>query len=416
MSFGKLYVTPNNPRSNPIKVVAKANNLDLEVVETATGANAPADLLKANKLGKVPTFVGSDGYILSEAVAIAIYVTSQNEKTTLLGKTKQDYASILKWLSFGNSEILPNVSTVALPLLGRSPYNKKVVDEGEKTVAARIKVIEDHLLVNTYLVGERLTLADIFVASVLYRGWQTFFDKKWRAANPNTTRWYETIRNQPVYAEVADPVTFLDEAVKYVAPKKEAAPKKEQAKKEAPKPKAAAAAADDDEDEAPAAPKPKHPLELLPRSTFVLDEWKRQYSNSETPAALKWFWENANFEEYSLWRVNYKYNDELTQVFMSSNLIGGFFARLEGSRKFIFGSASVYGTSGDSVIQGAFYIRGQEATPAFDVAPDWESYEFEKLDPTKAEDKEFVDAQWSWEKPAVVGGKEYPHADGKVFK
>jgi elongation factor 1-gamma len=54
-------------------VVAKANNLDLEIVETATGENAPADYLKINKLGKIPTFVGSDGYILTEAIAIAIY-------------------------------------------------------------------------------------------------------------------------------------------------------------------------------------------------------------------------------------------------------------------------------------------------------------------------------------------------------
>jgi len=63
-------------------------------------------------------------------------------------------------------------------------------------------------------------------------------------------------------------------------------------------------------------------LEALGRSTFVLDDWKKKYSNSETPEALTWFWENANLEEYSLWRVNYKYNPELTQVFMSSNLIG----------------------------------------------------------------------------------------------
>jgi Elongation factor 1 gamma, conserved domain len=67
--------------------------------------------------------------------------------------------------------------------------------------------------------------------------------------------------------------------------------------------------------------------------------------------------------------------------------IGGFFARLEASRKYIFGAASVYGASNDSVIQGAFMVRGQEALPAFDVAPDYESYEFTKLDPSKKEDK-----------------------------
>lgn len=122
------------------------------------------------------------------------------------------------------------------------------------------------------------------------------------------------------------------------------------------------------------------------------------------------------FADYSIWRIDYKYNDELTLVFMSNNLVGGLFARLEGSRKFIFGCGSVYGENNDSVIQGAFVIRGQEYLPAFDVAPDYESYSFTKLDPTKPEDREYIEAQWTWDKPVVVEGKEYPHADGKVFK
>ena len=171
------------------------------------------------------------------------------------------------------------------------------------------------------------------------------------------------------------------------------------------------------EDEEPApAPKPKHPLDLLPRSEFALDEWKRYYSNHDEKDSLKWFWENVPFKEYSIWRIDYKYNDELTLVFMSNNLIGGLFARLEASRKYIFGCGSVYGENNNSVIQGAFVIRGQDYLPAFDVAPDYESYSFTKLDPTKPEDREYLEAQWTWDKPVVVDGKEYPHADGKVFK
>jgi Glutathione S-transferase, N-terminal domain len=54
-------------------VIAKVNNLDLEYVETQTGAAAPADYLKYNGLGKIPTFVGADGYVLSEVSAIVIY-------------------------------------------------------------------------------------------------------------------------------------------------------------------------------------------------------------------------------------------------------------------------------------------------------------------------------------------------------
>jgi elongation factor 1-gamma len=97
-------------------------------------------------------------------------------------------------------------------------------------------------------------------------------------------------------------------------------------------------------------------------------------------------------------------------------LPGGFFARLEGSRKYLFGAASVYGQANDSIIKGAFLVRGQEALPAFDVAPDVDSYEFTKLDPSNPEDREFVNDQWAWDKPIEVAGKKYEWADGKVFK
>lgn len=410
MSFGKLYSYSGNPRTTSLRVVAKENNLDLEFVETVPANGVSTEYLKLNKLGKVPTFEGADGFVLSECLAIAVYLASQNEKTTLLGKTKQDYASILRWLSFANTEILSPLGGWFRPLIGRDTYNKKNVEDSSKAALKAVHVLEEHLLTHTYLVSERLTLADIFVASIIARGFEFFFDKKWRSENPNTTRWYETVCHLPSYVEVAGPVKFIDEAIKNVAPKKEAAPKKEQ-------PKAAPKPAAEPEEEAAPAPKAKHPLELLPRATFVLDDWKRKYSNEETrEVALPWFWENCNFEEYSIWQVDYKYNDELTLTFMTSNLIGGFFARLEASRKFIFGCASVYGQSNDSIIKGAFVVRGQEALPAFDVAPDYESYSFTKLDPKKAEDREFVNDQWSWDKPLVVDGKTYEWADGKVFK
>jgi elongation factor 1-gamma len=413
MSFGKIYSYGGNPRTTSLLAVAKENGLDVELVETSPSEGVSAEYLKLNKLGKVPTFEGADGFVLSESVAIAVYLASQNEKTSLLGKTKQDYATILKWLSFANTEVLGPLGGWFRPILGRDPYNKKNVDDASKAALKAVHVFEEHLLTHTYLVGERLTLADLFAASILARGFQYFFDAKFRSENPNVTRWYETIYNTPSYSAVAPKFEFIEEAIKNVAPKKEAAPKAEKPK-EAAKPKAAAPKDDDEEDAAPA-PKAKHPIEALGRPTFALDDLKRKYSNEETrEVALPWFWENVNFEEYSLWRMDYKYNDELTMTFMTSNLIGGFFTRLEGSRKYIFGAASVYGTTNDSVVRGAFLVRGQEALPAFDVAPDVESYEFTKLDPKNPEDKKFVESMWAWDEPIQPENKEW--ADGKVFK
>jgi elongation factor 1-gamma len=300
--------------------------------------------------------------------------------------------------------------------MGKDQYNKKNVDEAAKATGEVMAVFEDHFLLNTYLVGERITLADIFCAAIVGRGYEMVFDAEWRKGFPNVTRWYQTIANQSAFKEVAGEPKLIAEAIKYTPPKKDEKPKAE-AKKEAPKPKAAKPKEDDDEDDEPKeAPKPKHPIEALGKPTFALDDWKRKYKNEETrEVALPWFWENMNFEEYSIWSVDYKYNDELTQTFMTSNLIGGFFTRLEASRKYIMGCASVYGEANDSIVKGAFVIRGKDALQAFDVAPDWESYEFKQLDPKSSEHKEFVDSMWAWDKPITVEGKDYKWADGKIF-
>jgi hypothetical protein len=67
------FLLQGNPRSVAIRAVAKANNVDLEIVETEPAKGVSDEYLKINKLGQVPTFVGADGYTLHECIAIAIY-------------------------------------------------------------------------------------------------------------------------------------------------------------------------------------------------------------------------------------------------------------------------------------------------------------------------------------------------------
>lgn len=138
-------------------------------------------------------------------------VTSQNEETTLLGRTKQDYANILKWMSFFNSEIIIPLVEVYLPLVSIRPYNKETVDMFANMAQAAIDVVEEHLDGKLFLVGEEITLADLFCAGLISIGFMFFYGKAWRQANPNVSRWYEHITNQPIYSAVTEKVEFLDE-------------------------------------------------------------------------------------------------------------------------------------------------------------------------------------------------------------
>ena len=114
-------------------------------------------------------------------------------------------------------------------------------------------------------------------------------------------------------------------------------------------------------------------------------------------------------EGFSIYRVDFKYNDELTQTFMSSNQIGGFFNRLEASRKYLFGSVGVLGQTNDSVISGVLILRGQDVAPVVNVAPDWESYKYEKLDLKDEQQKAFFEGALAWD--LELGGKKW--VDGK---
>ena len=108
----------------------------------------------------------------------------------------------------------------------------------------------------------------------------------------------------------------------------------------------------------------------MPKGTFDLEEWKRFYSNNDEPESVAWFWEHFDHENYSIWRGDYKYNDELTMVFMSCNLIGGMFQRLDKLNKNAFASVCLFGQNNDSSISGIWVFKGHEL--AFELDDNWQ--------------------------------------------
>lgn len=337
-----------------------------------------------------------------------------------MGTTKEDYASVLKWISFANTDLWSPLRSGIFPLIGRLPYNKKAVETSFEESKKFVDYLESYLSKHTYLVGERITAADYHTVAVVERAFSTVWDKAFIASHPAIYRWFNTMVNKKPLNEIyTTPYQYRDEAVKFIPPKKEEKPKKkaEESNAAAAAPKKEAAKQPAAEEDPTKEKKVAHPLAALGAPSIPLDEWKRTYSNEETrEAALPWFWKNYNPEEYSLWKVAYKYNDELTLTFMSNNLVGGFFNRLSASTKYLFGCMVVYGENNNNGIVGVFLVRGQDYLPAFDVAPDWESYEFTKLDASKPEVKEYVGDLWAWDKPLVINGEKKEIADGKVFK
>jgi len=192
--------------------------------------------------------------------------------------------------------------------------------------------------------------------------------------------------------------------------------KKEQKPEKEEKPKAKEPEAEMDEADAiVAAEKFTDPFDKLPKGTFNMDDFKRFYSNEDEAKSVPYFWEKFDKENYSIWYGEYKYNSELSKVFMSCNLITGMFQRLDKMRKQAFGSVCLFGSDNDSTISGVWVWRGQDL--AFTMSPDWgidyETYEWKKLDADAEETKKMVTEYFSWSGKDSAGR---PFNQGKIFK
>ncbi|KAI0297130.1 hypothetical protein BC826DRAFT_1103563 [Russula brevipes] len=210
--------------------------------------------------------------------------------------------------------------------------------------------------------------AGITLAADLQHAFATTVDATLRAKLPNALRRFETIVNQPNLTSIFGSTAFAEKALQYSHTPKEkkekepAAPSQPKAEK---KPEKEEVGDDDDDKPYEEAPKEKTPLDLLPKSTLKLGDWKPLTRTA------------------TYFGVDFKYNEELTQTFMSSNQIGGFFNRLEASRKYWFGSVGVLGTTNNSIITGALIPRGQqEIRWVVEVAPDREDCAYELIDRT----------------------------------
>lgn len=365
-------------------------------------------------LGKVPCFEGADGFCLYESNAIASYIANAKEGTTLYGKTKKEAALVQQFVSFADNEFAPIAAAWLYPIMGYYPVNDAATAKAKEDFKRCFGALNKHLATRTFLVGERVTLADIVLTCSVMTFYRMVLEPSFIASYKNVTRWFLTCVNQPNFKAVIGTVEVCQKmavaaatapVAKAETPKAEAP--KAKAEKPAPKEDLEALAAEE------AKPKGKNPLDLLPKSSLVLDEWKRFYSNNETrPTAVNWFWKNFDPTGYSIFRVQYKYNDELTQIFMTSNLVGGFFQRLDRARKYAFGSLLVLGEDNKNEIYGYFVIRGAEVPFEFTDTVDYESYTFTKVDSNDAKVRADVDAVFAWDEK--INGKVF--ADGKIFK
>jgi len=430
MAAGTLYTYPENFRAYKALVAAQYAGANVKLAQNFVfGETNKSDaFLKKFPSGKVPAFETSDGKLLNDSNAIAYYVSNQQ----LRGANDFERAGVVQWLSFADNEVLPPASAWVFPVLGIMQFNKLSFERAKEDVKIVMNVLNTHLATRTYLVGERLTLADISVACTMIHLYSKVMDPAYRKPYSHVNRWFLTVVNQPQFIAVngqpklcdkvaeVDPKKFQAQQQQGQGKKEKKEQKKEekkpeQKKKETKKEKEPEEELDLADAALAAEPKSKDPFDTMPKGTFNFDDFKRFYSNEDEAKSIPYFWEKFDPENYSIWFGEYKYNNELAKVFMSCNLITGMFQRLDKMRKQAFASVCLFGEDNNSTISGVWVWRGQDL--AFTLSPDWqidyEVYDWRKLDAKSEEAKKLVAQYFSWSGTDKEGRK---FNQGKVFK
>ncbi|QQP51759.1 Zgc:163074 [Caligus rogercresseyi] len=163
---GTLYTYPGNFRAQKVLITAKYSGASVKVCPKFVfgETNSSAPFLEKFPSGKVPAFESTDGSVrLTESNAIASYLSSE----TLLGGDALGRAQVMQWLDFTDSSLLPPACTWVFPTLGAMQFNKVATEKAQEDVKKAMAVLNAHFLKKTYLVGERITLADISLTTTI---------------------------------------------------------------------------------------------------------------------------------------------------------------------------------------------------------------------------------------------------------
>lgn len=401
-----LYFVPALHQARAQKCLAAAAfaNVPVEIKECTYGGLNATDFFLSNcsPCGGYPVLQTDEGYLFESNAILRHFGRLDTSNQKLYGRTPFEASQVDMWIDFSTTE-LDNSNK---PFLRYIFHGGSAPDDALPVLEQVLGALERWLETRTFLVGERMTIADIAIAFSLQWVFHSnplhgdALSKKYKGAY----RLYNTVMQQPKTVEV-----LKSQGATFGAAKP---PKQEKAKTEKKATKPAKEEEDDEEEMVPQEKKKPNPLDALPPSDFVLDAFKREYSNTDTRSvAAPYFLKNYDSNGFSCFWCKYKYNEENKMQFMTANLVRGWFQRMEHTRKYAFGVALIVGEPTAHDIVGFWIFRGKGIPEIVNEVVDTELFEWTEIT-NICEEREKITDYLCWEGPTI--GK--PVLEGKCFK
>lgn len=108
-----------------------------------------------------------------------------------------------------NSEMLPNIGGVMLPLLGRTPPVRQNSEDCLRRFHIGCKRLDTHLQKHRYLVGDQVTLADLFSTGAIIFAVK-IFHKVLEAKYPRLLSWFHEVYEIPMFKSIVGEFEPMD--------------------------------------------------------------------------------------------------------------------------------------------------------------------------------------------------------------
>jgi glutathione S-transferase len=164
------------------------------------------DILPYNPTGKMPGFQHRD-LILWETSAITRYLDETFAGAKLQPADPIERAGMNCWISMVNDVIYQTmVRDIILPRFGILEADETKIGQAAEKLGALLQIADQALQKSPYLAGEQLTLADLFLAPILF--WLEKMPEG-QAALPKydaLARWYQAISERQSFQATIPPM------------------------------------------------------------------------------------------------------------------------------------------------------------------------------------------------------------------
>ncbi|RME02167.1 MAG: glutathione S-transferase, partial [Deltaproteobacteria bacterium] len=159
-----------------------------------------------NPRGEVPALELDDGMVITESVAICLYLEESEAGAPLFGLTPEEKALVLMWdrrIEWDGlhavAEMLrnghPAFANRALP--GPIDYEQipQLVERGRRRLGYFFDTLDERLAHNTYVAGEFFSLADI--TALVTIDFARVVDMRIPEEKTHLKRWYDAVSTRP---------------------------------------------------------------------------------------------------------------------------------------------------------------------------------------------------------------------------